>query len=238
MPDAEVADQTTTLSWPRQRWWRVALVVAAIGVAAFSWEQPVVAFFGLLPTLVWCVLAKSPRTGMIVGLVLLVLLAWFVVPRALELTGPWVPASIEVYWFHTTLAAVVCAVGMLAGRQRPSELLPTMVVIGFVAAGGILFLHKDAPPGDEGVAPGPSRLTVARTVACGSGGCWGVLEATGDRATEVMRGYLVPHGYTPASEIDGVPRLCRRTGVLVTHEVCAELRTLSATAVRVEWYVN
>ncbi|MDT7804773.1 MAG: hypothetical protein QOI78_8206 [Actinomycetota bacterium] len=219
-------------------WWRFALAAAAVGVSVFAWEQPFVALFGVLPILVWCVLAKSARTGLVAGLVLLALLAWFTVPRGLGLTGPWVPASIEVYWFHTTLAAVVCAVGMLVERERPSALLPTLVVVGFVAAGGVLALHWDAPPGDEGVAPGPSQLTVARDHACGSGNCWGVLEATGDHAPDVMREYLVPHGFTPAREISGVPRLCRRTGVLVTHEVCAELRTLSATAVRVEWYVK
>jgi hypothetical protein len=236
--DAEVTDPTTVLSWPRRHWWRVALVVAAVGLAAFSWKQPYVAFFGVLPTLVWCVLAKSPRTGMSVGLVLLALLAWFVVPRGLDLTGPWVPASIEVYWFHTTLAAIVCAIGIRVERRRSGALLPAMVVIGFAATGGVLFLHMDAPPGDEGVAPGPSQLTVVRDQACGSGGCWSVLDATGDRATEVMRDYLLPHGFTPASASDGVSRLCRRTGVLITHEVCADLRTRSATAVRVEWYVN
>lgn len=238
MSDAEVAEPTTVPSWLGRHWWRIALVAAAVGVAAFSWEHPFAAFFGLLPIIVWCFLATAPRTGVLFGLVLLLLLAWFTVPRGLELAGPWVPAAIEIYWFHTTLAAVVGAVGMLVERQRPSSLLLTMVVVGFVAAGIVVFSEWEAPPGDEGVAPGPYQLTVVRTVACGSGGCWGVLDATGDRATEVMRGYLVPHGFTPASEIDGVPRLCRRTGVLVTHEVCAELRTRSATAVRVEWYVN
>jgi hypothetical protein len=240
MSDAGVADQTTVPIWLRRHWWRIALIAAAVGVAAFSWDQPFVAFFGMLPILVWCVVAESPRTGVVFGLVLLVLLVWFVVPRELELAGAWVPAAIEVYWFHTTLAAVVCAVGMRAEQQRRSALLPTMVVVGFLVTGAVLFTQWEAPPGDEGVAPGPSRLTITRDFSCGSGGCWGVLNATGDRAPDVMREYLVPHGFTPAAEstITGVSRFCRRTGVLVTHEVCAELWTLSANAVRVEWDVN
>jgi hypothetical protein len=233
--DTGIEDQVLRL---RRLWWRFALAAAAVGVAAFAWEEPFVALFGVLPTLAWCVLAKSARTGVVVGLVLLVLLAWFVVPRELDLAGPWVPASMEVYWFHTTLAAVVCAVGMRVERQRLSPLLPTMVVVGLLAAGGAVVVHWQAPPRDEGVAPGPSQLTVARDYRCGSGGCWGELEVTGDRAFDVMREYLVPHGFTPAGDVNGIPQLCRRTGVLVTHEVCAQLRARSATAVRVEWYVN
>jgi hypothetical protein len=233
--DTGVEDQALRL---RKLWWRFALFAAAVGVSAFAWDQPFVALFGVLPMLMWCVLAKSARAGMVVGLVLLVLLAWFVVPRELELAGAWVPASIEVYWFHTTLAAVVCATGMLVERQRPTGWLLLPVLAGFVVAGAVLVLHHEDPPGDEGVAPGPSQLTVVRDQACGSGGCWGVLDATGDHATDVMRAYLVPHGFTPASALAGVPRLCRRTGVLVTHEVCANLRTRSANAVQVEWYVN
>jgi hypothetical protein len=36
----------------------------------------------------------------------------------------------------------------------------------------------------------------------------------------------------------GTPRFCRATGLVVTHEVCADLHTLSPDAVRVEWYVG
>jgi hypothetical protein len=104
-----------------------------------------------------------------------------------------------------------------------------------LAAGGVLVLHSEDPPGDEGVAPGPSQWAVTRDRGGGSVGCRCVLEATGERAPDVMREYLVPHGFTPVNEITRVPRFCRRTGVLVTHEVCAGLRPLSATAVRVEW---
>jgi hypothetical protein len=226
----------------KQHWWRLVVVLAAVAVAAFSWNEPFVGLFGLIPTLVWCgLLARTARSGVIVGLVLVALLAWFVVPREVGFAGPWVPAAIEVYWFHTVLAAVVCGIGMVVQRRPPAESmwLVTMVLVGFVVTGVVLFVQLEAVPGDEGVYPGPSQLQVVTKEGwCGSGNCSRILEASGDRAPAVMREYLASHGFTPRPAISGVPRVCRRTGILVTHEVCAELRDLSASAVRVEWYVN
>ncbi|GLY44336.1 hypothetical protein Amsp01_103590 [Amycolatopsis sp. NBRC 101858] len=219
----------------RTHWWRAALVVAAVVVACFA-ASPFAGMFGLVPILAWLWLAPSPRTGVIVGAVLLALLAWFVLPGALSLAGPWVPAPIELYWLHPTLAAVACAIGARRGFVR----LSLLVVAGFAVAGGAWFADLEAAPGDEGVVPVPAGLRAAQDVECGSGGCWRVLEATGDRAPEVLRDHLTARHFTPApqSGITRVPRFCRRTGLLVTHEVCAELRTLSPDAVRVEWYVN
>ena len=226
----------------KNNWWRLVVVLAAVAVAAFSWHEPFVGLFGLIPTLVWCgLLARSARTGVIVGLVLVVLLAWFVVPRAVGFAGPWVPAAIEVYWLHTVLAAVVCGIGLLVQRRPAAESawLVTMVLIGFVVTGGVLFMQLEAPPGDEGVYPGPSQLQVVTKEGwCGSGNCSRILEAGGDRAPAVMREYLASHGFTPRPATNGVARVCRRTGILVTHEACADLRDLSASSVRVEWYIN
>ena len=228
----------------KKHWWRLLVVLVAVAVAAFSWNEAFVGLFGLLPILVWCgLLARSARTGVIVGLVLVVLLAWFVVPSEVGWAGPWVPASIEVFWLHTMLAAVVCGIGALVERRPAVDFswLGTMVLIGFVVTGGVLFTQLEAVPGDEGVYPGPSQLRVVpEGYSCGSGNCWRVLEANGDRAPEVMREYLAARGFTPRPKdtITGNPEVCRQTGVLVTHEVCADLRDISASAVRVEWYVN
>lgn len=216
------------------------MAAGGIAVAAFSWNEPFTAFFGLLPLLVWLGLARSPRSGLSTGVVLVALLAWFMVPRQLGFAGGWVPAAIEVYWLHTTAAAVVCAAGTLAGpAPRGAARLALLVFAGFVVTGGVLISELEAPPGDEGVVPGPP-LRIAQSIDCGSGGCWRVLDATGDRAPEVLRERLASQGFTPApqSEITRLPRFCRTTGLLVNHEVCADLRTTSPDTVHVEWYVN
>ncbi|MEU8632900.1 hypothetical protein AB0C38_12080 [Amycolatopsis sp. NPDC048633] len=219
----------------KTHWWRGALVVAAVAVACFS-ASPFAGVFCLLPILLWCGLAPSPRTGLVVGLVLVALLAWFVLPGALGFAGRWVPAPIEVYWLHTTLAAVICAIGARRGVVR----LFLLVVAGFVVTGGALFAAYESPPGDEGVAPGPAQLRITRSIGCGSHDCWGVLEATGDRAPDVMREYVLERHFTPApqSGITQIPQYCRHTGVVVDHTVCVGLRTLAPDAVRAEWYVG
>ncbi|WP_235921505.1 hypothetical protein [Lentzea tibetensis] len=221
----------------REHWWRLALLTVAVATCVWG-----ASLFALIPILVWCASARSPRTGLVVGLILMVLLAWFVVPRELGWSGPWVPAAIEVYWLHTTLAAAVCFAGALVERRRPAGAgrLLTMVVIGFVATGFVLFAQLEEAPGDENVLPAPAQLRIAEDKACGSGGCWRVLTATGDRAPAVMREHLASRGYTPGptSTITGNPRMCQQTGVLVTHQVCAELKDISANAVQVDWYVN
>lgn len=219
----------------KTHWWRGALVVAAAVVACFS-ASPFAGLFGLVPMLVWVALAPSRRSGLVVGVVLLALLAWFVLPNALSLAGRWVPAPIEVYWLHTTLAAVVCAIGARRGFVR----LLVLVVAGFVVTGGAWFAGLEAAPGDEGIMPLPAGLRATPDISCGSGGCWRVVEAIGDRAPEVLREHVLARNFTPApqSEITLVPRFCRSTGLVVNHEVCAELRTLSPDAVRMEWYVN
>jgi hypothetical protein len=219
----------------KTHWWRVALVAAAVAVACFA-ASPYAGLFGPLPILVWCRLAPSPRTGVVVGLVLVALLAWFVLPAALNLAGSWVPTVREGYWLHPVLAAVVCAIG----ARRGYGWLLAMVLAGFVVTFGAWVAGLEVPNGDEGISPGPAQLRIAEDYQCGSGGCWRVLEATGDRAPDVMREYVLQQHYTPApqSEITRVPRFCRRTGVVVDHTVCAELRTLAPDAVQVEWYVN
>lgn len=170
---------------------------------------------------------------------MLLLVLWFVVPRALDWSGPWVPSFVETFWLLPLLVSIVLGVGFLVqGRTVAVLLLPILVVGGFVAGGFVALMRMEAPPGDEGVVPGPPGLRVVEDgIQCGSGGCWRELDATGDRAHDVMRAHLVAHGYAPARPLSGSERLCRRTGLVATHEVCAELKDV-AGGVHVTWYVN
>ncbi|MEV6828276.1 hypothetical protein [Amycolatopsis sp. NPDC051102] len=211
----------------------MALAVAAVAVAAFSRNDPFAGLFGLVPVLLWCGTARAGRAAVVTGLVLLALLAWFVLPRELDLAGPWVPAAIEVYWLHTTLAAVVCAIG--SRRFGPWLLL---VPAGFVVTAGVLVFGWQQAPGDEGVAPGPAQLRMAEEIDCGSGGCWRAAVATGDDAAGAWRDYLSARNFTAAPESHGVPLFCRTTGLLVNHQVCVRVRPLAADSARVEWYVE
>lgn len=188
-------------------------------------------------------LGERPRTAqrrVIVALAALALVIWFAVPRGLGWSGPWVPSYVETFWLLPLLVSIVLGAGLLVeGRTVVVLLLPILVVGGFVAGAFVAVMRMEAPPGDEGVLPGPAGLRVVEdNVACGSGGCWRQLDATGDRAHDVMRAHLDSQGYTPASSLSGGERLCRRTGLVATHEVCAELKDASADGVRLTWYVN
>ena len=66
--------------------------------------------FGMLPIALWAWLSRSPRTGVAVGAILVALLAWFVVPRALWASGSWVPSEAESYWLYAVFAAMVCVI--------------------------------------------------------------------------------------------------------------------------------
>ncbi len=213
----------------RAHWWRVALVAAAIAVVPFARNDPFAAVFGLLPVLVWAFSPGSPWTGA----VLVALLAWFVVPRELDATGPWVPAAIEVYWLYPLVAAVAWAALERRHFGRPTAVALT----GFAVTCGVLVTGWQAAPGDEGVYPGPPALRISQDIDCGSGGCWRVLTATGDRAPEVVAGYLTAKNFT-RNDIAAVPRFCRTVGLLVTHRTCARVRPLGPALARVEWYVD
>ncbi|MDX8030361.1 hypothetical protein SK803_09070 [Lentzea sp. BCCO 10_0856] len=185
--------------------------------------------------------ARNQRTRVVTGLIVLGLVVWFVVPRALDWSGPWVPSFVETFWLLPLLVAVVLGAGLLVeGRTVLVLVLPVLVVGGFVAGGFVAVMRMEAPPGDEGVVPGPPGLQVAEgRIGCGSGGCWREVDATGDSAREVMRTHLDSRGYAPASSLSpGAERMCRRTGLVAAHEVCAELKDVSAGSVHVIWYVN
>jgi hypothetical protein len=177
----------------------------------------------------------------VVAVTVLVLVAWFVVPRGLDWSGPWVPSFIEVFWLLPLLVSIVCGAGLLVEQRTVGVLvLPVFVVAGFVAAGYVGIMRMEAPPGDEGVVPGPPGLQVVEgDGGCGSGNCWRVLDATGDHAHDVMRAHLVSRGYAAAKPLSsGDERMCRQNGLVATHEVCAELRDLMPAGLRVTWYVN
>jgi len=220
----------------RRHWWKAALLVAAVIVATFPWTAPA-GVFGAVPILIWCFLSRSRTAGVTGGLILLALLAllaWFVVPRGLGWSGPLVPSEVEVYWLYPVIAAVVC----LPALQRvwTGVLgLVTMIMAGFLAAAVVLFGQLEAKPDDEGVLPAPSGLRVAEGSGyCGSGNCSRELTATGDRAAEVMREHLESRGFTVRTP----ERMCRATGLVFTHEVCAESKKIASDAVKVTWYFN
>lgn len=218
--------------------WRGVLIVLAILVVGMSWD---IGVFGLFPILLWCILARSWRTGVVVGLVLLSLAAWFVVPRRLGWSGPWVPSALEVYWLYPVIAAVVCAAGLLVERRTIAGLvwLLPMVGLGFLAAVlDVVWVHGDKP-GSEGVLPEPPGIEIVEGAGhCGSGNCAREVEATGDRAPEVMRAHLAARGFSPSLPLNSDERVCRVIGLAMRHEVCAELRDTGANSVRVLWYVN
>jgi hypothetical protein len=226
----------------RANWWRFALGAAGLVIGALAPDSSV---FGVLPILLWCVLARTRTTGIVVGLVLLALLTWFVVPRGLGLSGPWVPSALDAFWLYPVLTGVVSSAGLLVERRLLAGVvwLAALAGLGFLSAAFVVVVvYEGAAPRDEGVLPGPAGLRVQEADGwCGSGhgaNCARVLEATGERAHEVMRAHLVSHGYTSATPFNADERLCRKTGLVSVQEVCADLKDLSATGVRVTWYVN
>lgn len=220
-------------------WWRIVPLVAGFAVNVVSVDT---GLYGLVPIVLWIVLARSWRTGLVVGLLLVALLAWFVLPRTMELPGRWVPSALEVYWLYPVIAAVVIAVGLLVERRLLAGVLwlPAMIVPGVAFA---VILELDARmPRDEGVVSATSGLEVAEGDGrCGSGhgaNCARELTATGDRAAEVVRAGLASGGFIHRPPLPTDERLCRQTGLVQVHEVCAELRETSPTSVRVLWYVS
>jgi hypothetical protein len=227
--------------WGRH-WWRVALMVVALAVSTYPWTTFPLAWLGFVPVAVWCgALAASSRAGIGVGVALLVVLAWFVVPRELGTPGRWVPSELELLWLYPICAAVICGVGLFAQRRGPAGtgLLLAMVLGGLFITGCVLFLRLEAPPEDESVVPLPSTLQLAQQeVDCGSGGCSRMLNVSGWDAYGVMHGHLTEKGYTSKrTTLDGRERLCRVNGLVVPHTSCAELRAQSDGSVQVIWYV-
>lgn len=221
----------------RVRWWHG--VLAFVGLAVLVWSGA--SIFGLWPVVVWCVLARTRLTGLIVGTVLLGLLSWFVLPGKLGWSGPWVPSGMELFWLYPVLAAVVCLTGVLVERRRPAGFKPllTMVAFGWLGAAFFLVTNLEGKPGSEGVLPEPAGLQVVEGPgSCGSGNCAREITATGDRPLEAMRAHLASRGFSAAEPLGGNERMCRERGLVVTDEVCAELRQLLPGGVQVTWYVN
>lgn len=221
----------------KTHWWRFALAAAGLVVGASFADA---GLFLYVPVLLWCVLARTARTGLLAGVVLLALQVWFVVPRGLGWSGPWVPTAMEGFWLYPLLTAVVCVAGLLVDGRFVVGVVWLAAVVGVGLLGlavAVLDEYEGAAPGDEDVLPVPAGLRLGKVdMMCGSGhgaNCWRQFEATGERAHEVMRAHLESHDYTSANE-----RFCRSTGLVSVREVCAELKDVSATAVKVTWYVN
>ncbi|WP_285639797.1 hypothetical protein [Lentzea sp. NBRC 102530] len=224
----------------RTHWWRFAPVAAAAAVCVPTPGPS--NLFGLVPIVLWCALARTRTTGLVVGGVLVVLLAAFVLPRAFWFAGPWVPSYAELFWLYPMLAALVCLPAVPRQRRVADGalVLAVMVLSGFLATGVLLVAQLEAKPGDEGVLPAPTGLTATEGLGhCGSGNCSREVTLTGDRAPERVREHLRSRGFTPRERLSpGDDRVCRIDGLLTTHEVCAESRTLTSTEVRVVWYVD
>ncbi|MGI5499463.1 hypothetical protein [Lentzea sp. CA-135723] len=221
----------------RTHWWRFVPVGAAAAVCV-----PTSSLFGLVPVVLWCALARTRRTGLVVGGALVAVLAWFVLPRALGLAGPWVPSYIELFWLYPVVAALVClpAVPRERGIASAVLVLTTMVATGLLATAVVLLGQLESKPGDEGVLPGPAGLKVAEGLGhCGSGNCSREVTLTGTSAPDATREHLASRGFTPRPALDsGDERVCRADGLVFTHEVCAESRTITPAEVRVVWYVD
>ncbi|MGW6442415.1 hypothetical protein [Lentzea sp. NPDC055074] len=217
--------------------WRVALVAAAVVVGTFPWNTAPFGLAGVVPILIWCLLARSARKGVVTGSVLLALLAYFVVPRGLGWSGPLVPSALEVCWLYPMVAAVVCLIAMPRerGLTASSLGLVAMVGAGLLITAVVLFDQLEDKPGDESVLPGPSDLrTTEMDGHCGSGNCSREVVLVGDRAPELVREHLESRGFTARTP----ERMCRATGLVFTHEVCAESKTITPDRVAVVWYVN
>jgi hypothetical protein len=226
----------------KKHWWRVASIAVTLVMAACSWHDPLVAVFAVIPVLSWCGcrdLARSDRAGKVVGLILLALTAWILLPRGLGLSGQWVPSVFDVCVFLPILTTVICATGLRAERSRgclPVVGFSAFVVAGLLVAFYTLMFYAEGDTGDEGVWPGPSALqVVAGDKQCGSGGCARQLEATGDRAPELMRSYLASRGFTTAGSEN--MWICRDTGLVLSYRVCAKVEDVSPTVVRVTWSI-
>lgn len=222
--------------------WRVCLVVAAVIVGLFPWNGAPDGLFGVMPILIWCLLAWDRRSGVKTGLILLAVLVWFVVPRGLGWSGSLVPSAVEVYWLYPMIAACVCLAPLSRTRSVVVAVLGlvTMVGTGLLAAAVVLLSRLEAMPGDEGVLPGPSGMRVVEGLGwCGSGNCSRDVVVTGDRAPDVMREHLASRGFSSRRPLsNGDERVCRETGLVFTHEVCAETRKVTSNSVEVTWYVN
>jgi hypothetical protein len=223
-----------------KRWWRWALTVVTLVMAAFSWYDPIVAVFTVIPVVIWCWgLARSDKTGLVYGLILTGLAAWTLLPRGLGFSGRWVPSVFEVCVFLPILTAVICAIGMRVERVDgclPAMGLSAYAVVGLIVAFFTLLSYAEGTTGDEGVWPGPSGLQVVEGEKnCGSGGCWRTLDATGDRAPERMRDYLASRGFSTPGFDNG--SICRVTGLALTYKICATVKDISPATVRVTWSI-
>ena len=54
----------------------------------------------------------------------------------------------------------------------------------------------------------------------------------------MVRAGLAEGGFTSRPAILDTERVCRQTGLVLVHEVCAELSNTSPTSVNVRWYVD
>jgi len=240
--------------------WRSALLTAAVGIATVPWGSPVTAsgLLAAVPLLAWAgFLGRSKSVGPVVGVVLLLLLTWIDVPRAVGWNGRWLVASLgDVFTWYPWICAGICALGVRIQRGRaegPEVLLPTVLhyatailVAGLAVCGTCpvwWLVDSESAPGDEGLLPVPAGLRVVEdTSDCGSGGCARLLTVTGDRADERLRAHLAARGFRlhPDRAWDTVfsATAQHETGVLVPHRVWLGYRVAAGGDVHIVWDVD
>lgn len=246
-------------AWLRSNGWRFAAITVALAVVTAPWDgrTTVAGPLAVVPVVVWLgFLARSRRSGLVLGTVLVALMAWVVVPRSAGWTGRWlVPSTGDEFTWYPWLAAGLCALGvrLQRGRAEPPEQrlgLFTSLLTGIV--GGMLAICVSCPlwwlvkgdvPGDEGILPMPSGLTVTENdLRCGTEDCVRSVTVTGDRADARVRAHLAAHGYRlrpGAAGSDESHAAARHvTGVLIPHRVWLGYTRSGNGAVVLVWRVE
>ncbi|RSM64191.1 hypothetical protein DMH04_51600 [Kibdelosporangium aridum] len=216
--------------------WRLPVIAVTTVMAVFAWEEPVVAVFGALPIVIWCLLpARSARNGLITSLVLLVPVTVVLLPRALGWQDRWVPSVFEVYLFLPILTALIWAMATRGERSCLRAVgFTAFVVVGFIGAAiSAIGYAEGGIARDEQGFPIPTDLrVVSDTSGCGSR-CLHTVTVAGDRAADRIRDHLRSRGYTDSGRFD--TEMCRVTGLILPYKVCKAVSETSPTEAIVEW---
>ncbi|MCE7001245.1 hypothetical protein LWC34_00080 [Kibdelosporangium philippinense] len=210
-------------------------------MAAFAWHDPVVAVFAAAPVLIWCLgVARSKQTGLVIGVIQVLIAAWVLVPRALGISGSAVPSILEVCLFLPLVSVLIWIVGVRQERSNvvaPVFGFAALFVAGVLMTGVVVLDYAEGNTGAEGVwPPGPSGLRMVELEpGCGSGGCTRTVEATGDHAAQRMHDFLDSRGFTTPSEYKDW--MCRHTGIVLTYKVCAVVEEKSPTTAHLSWSI-
>ena len=235
--------------WPVRHGWRLGLVAAAL-VVALPWNPIAgpVTLLTALPVLVWSTLvARSRRTRLVVGAVLIAVSAALILPRP----DGWPVASVgDLVTWYPLLAAATCISGAAADRRHTGGTalrfaagsvagVAAVLLVACVAGGVVLLRDGRYTPGDEGVLPMPAGLTATELISCGAEECVRSVTVTGDRAETRVPAHLAARGFDllPDPPSSSTFTYERETGILIPHEVHLGYAAEGPGEVRVFWYV-